>query len=572
VVVELDDVRISRQHAEIDCDEEGRLFVSDLRSRNGTFVNGRRVRGKTYVQEQDILRIGTTELTVSRGHAGEATARGIVAPGFVFEDRAIRGVSYDALITGFEELSEQVAQGGMPDLKKLDLCYQLGEHIAGLHTIPDLVDAITDLVAKAFGADHTAVFASDRTRLCRMTGQPDGPAEALRPPSVPQLFIQRSQRLREAVLYDARRLAAEGEEVELVSASLLTVQSAIAVPLCVGDHFMGVLYADTQRIGHFFDLRTIGRATLVGLQAAKALEAARRHNAALEAQRELTKVSGRLRVWNTEVERKLHQRSDEIDQQKVEITELLENKEDLLRMAAHDLRAPLASIVGYGQIAENDLDAGDLDAVRASLETVIATGRRLARFVDDLLTADSIRTGHLEVRRRDTDISDVIKHTVTTVAVQALERNVAVTRFVAPGVDVVYVDPDRINQVLDNLANNAVKALGRGGHVEIRAEREDDALVLSVEDNGPGLGASQRRRLMRVLGREVEAAAHVIAGAVSSNGGFGLGLVIASKLAQLMGATLRFHSTGKGTTIVLHVPGAFRDSGYADDSARVLSA
>ncbi|MFC1708138.1 ATP-binding protein [Planctomycetota bacterium] len=549
--VALLDARVSRRHAELREDGSGGVLLCDLGSRNGTYLNGRRIRQAEPVVEGDTIRIGSTELELAREVPGESTSRSACDSAFDL-GHVTCSIPYEELAGLLAEEAKSAAKAGESGQAQMGLLYELGQSVAGLRDPKDIVDAVTSIASDLLRAERVGVYeASGDDELRRLFGIPGGPAEVFGPDSPAESVVRRALDLAEAVIYDRRRRrAADPVWVRRVDSA---IRSAVAVPLTVAHRTLGVLYAETRHRDRPLDSQSLELLGAIGLQAAASLEAARRFRDSERAQRELDEANSRLLEWSSELEHHVEERTREIALQKREIEELLANKNDLFRMAAHDLRSPLSSIVGYAQIAETDVELGDLDAAGESLATILALARRMAFLVDDLLTAESIRSGQIVVRRRPTDLSALLKRTVSSMSVQARERNVSLEAEVDCGTELASLDPDRVGQVLDNLVANAIKALSSGGRVLVRARRDGDAVLLEVEDNGPGLDQAQLAR----LGQVTHLSGHDGAGGRGT--GFGLGLSIANKLAGLMGAHLTVvRSSDAGTTLVLRIDGAFQ--------------
>jgi signal transduction histidine kinase len=112
-------------------------------------------------------------------------------------------------------------------------------------------------------------------------------------------------------------------------------------------------------------------------------------------------------------------------------------------------------------------------------------------------------------------------------------------------------DPDKLGQVLAHLLDNAIRYSPAGGTVTVAARRRDDAVEVSVEDEGIGIPAAEQRRIFRKFYRREDAAATVGSGAA------GLGLFLAEGLVTAMGGTIRVDSDeGHGATFVLELKAA----------------
>ncbi len=210
---------------------------------------------------------------------------------------------------------------------------------------------------------------------------------------------------------------------------------------------------------------------------------------------------------------------------------------------AHEVGNPLAAVIGMNELLVNrieDPESHDL-SVRIAKEL-----DRMHLTIRELL--DYARTG----ARRDEaiQIADVVTQAVGLCAHHPNAGRLVISRHIADDLPTVHGDPGRLAQVLVNLIINAGDAMDGHGRVDIRARRVEGDLVLSVEDNGPGIPES-------LLGS-------VFAPFVSTKGagkGTGLGLAISERIVTELGGTIRVVSEpGAGTTFTMRFPIGRRES------------
>ncbi|MEJ5914416.1 sensor histidine kinase [Pseudokineococcus sp. 1T1Z-3] len=217
----------------------------------------------------------------------------------------------------------------------------------------------------------------------------------------------------------------------------------------------------------------------------------------------------------------------------------------LLSEAAHELRTPLAGVHAAADLLVR------AERPRAETERLAAAvareSRRASRLVDDLLTMARIDRG-LELQLADVDLRDLAR---TAVEDRRLRPSAALHLASGPPLR-VRADADRLAQVLANLLDNAVRAAGPDGSVEVRTGREGDDAVVTVLDDGPGVPQADRERVFERLVRLDEARSR-------DAGGAGLGLPIARGIARSHGGDVvlapRPDGT-RGTAAVLRLPGA----------------
>lgn len=237
----------------------------------------------------------------------------------------------------------------------------------------------------------------------------------------------------------------------------------------------------------------------------------------------------------------------ELARQNAELERLNAQKNELLGMAAHDLRTPLSVILGYSQFMIGDT-AITADQQRLFLGRIVTSAEFMLKLVDDLLDVARIEAGKLHLRREDTDLDALLRGAVEVASVLARPKDIEVSFACPEPLPRLVVDPVKIEQVMNNLLGNAVKFSGPGTRVAVGAALRDGAVAVSVQDQGPGIPAAERDRLFRPFGTT----------SVRATGGeksTGLGLAIAKRIVEAHGGRLSLDSeVGQGTTFTFTLP------------------
>jgi signal transduction histidine kinase len=219
---------------------------------------------------------------------------------------------------------------------------------------------------------------------------------------------------------------------------------------------------------------------------------------------------------------------------------------DFVADVSHELRTPLTSIKGTIETlragAVNDLDVRD-----RFLETVETETDRLIRLVNDLLMLSRVDSAALNLSRKPTDVGQLVQALADRLAEQAQAHNLTIEVSIDPAVPPAWADADRIEQVLLNLMDNAIKFSRPGGSITLRVSATPDRLVLvQVIDEGIGIPAAELPRVGERFYRADKA---------RSRGGHGLGLAIAQSLIHAHGGELWLESEeGVGTTASFTLP------------------
>jgi PAS domain S-box-containing protein len=224
-------------------------------------------------------------------------------------------------------------------------------------------------------------------------------------------------------------------------------------------------------------------------------------------------------------------------------------KSEFLSTVTHELRTPLTSIQGYLELLL-DGAAGEITPEQQRfLEIVHANSRRLTAFINDVLDLAKIEAGRLDLELRPVDLAGAVEQVRAVLQPQATAKGLALEIEVPPGVPPVAADPERLHQILVNLAGNAAKFTERG-RVAISARAQEGWVEVAVADTGIGIAPD-------VLPHVFDEFRQADSAITRRFGGSGLGLAIAKQLTELHGGTLAVASeVGVGTTFALRLPTA----------------
>jgi PAS domain S-box-containing protein len=238
-------------------------------------------------------------------------------------------------------------------------------------------------------------------------------------------------------------------------------------------------------------------------------------------------------------------------------------KSDFVSTVSHELRTPLTSIYGFAEtLLRQDVMFGEEER-QTFLRYIASESQRLTSIVDTLLNVARLDTGDLQVNLAATDVREVVGQVVEMVSGSELNGH----RFVVDLPDeplAARADPEKLRQVCTILVDNAVRYSADGGTVKVRAVRRQDAVEVSVADEGIGIPQSDQEQIFRKFYRGSDA--ELRAGA----GGTGLGLFIARGLVTAMGGRIWVSSKeGEGSLFAFELPAAVADSVESGQEERV---
>ncbi|MCX7765833.1 MAG: GAF domain-containing sensor histidine kinase [Candidatus Sumerlaeia bacterium] len=231
-----------------------------------------------------------------------------------------------------------------------------------------------------------------------------------------------------------------------------------------------------------------------------------------------------------------------------ELAELNQIKNRFLGMVAHDLRQPIGVIKGFlglilgGFVGEVDESQRHyLSIMNRSCETMLT-------LIDDLLDISAIASGRLVLEPQPVDLHQFLKEYYKTNMILAKAKSINLELELEPSLPMVIMDPDRINQVLNNLLANAIKFSQPGTTIKIKARTAGDYVEVAVVDQGPGILPEEMNMLFDIFTRT---SVRPTAGEKST----GLGLAIAKQIVEAHGGKISVHSqVGAGSTFTFTLP------------------
>jgi signal transduction histidine kinase len=256
--------------------------------------------------------------------------------------------------------------------------------------------------------------------------------------------------------------------------------------------------------------------------------------------------------------RQLEEKSQQLEAATAELTaanerlkELDKMKDDFVSTVSHEFRTPLTSIRSFSEIVHDNPDLG-IEQRSEFLNIIVQESERLTRLINDILDLAKMEAGKTEWQMREIAPKQVIDKALAAMAgLLAKNPHIRFETHIADDLPNVFVDADRLTQVLVNLISNAVKFCNReNGLVSITARPEGASLRVDVSDNGIGIAKKDRRK---VFERFQQAGDTLI----DKPQGTGLGLPICLHIVEWFGGQIWFESElGKGSTFSFRIPSA----------------
>ncbi len=275
-----------------------------------------------------------------------------------------------------------------------------------------------------------------------------------------------------------------------------------------------------------------------------------------------------LRRMNESLEQRVAERTVDLERANAALKDADRRKDEFIAILAHELRNPLAPISNaLAILKEAEADVAVCREVRSTLERQVS---HMVRLVDDLLEVSRLSQGKIELRKSKILLSDVVQQAVE-LALPLTERSQqSLIVNLSPEPIRLVADPTRLTQVIGNLLHNASKFTPQGGRIELTTRLDGPHAIITVQDSGIGIEASQLPRIFELF-------TQLDSSLDRSQGGLGIGLTLVKNLVQMHGGTVEAHSQGRhhGSEFSVRLPAdvtAASDQGPAPGPAPQVSS
>ncbi|MEG4197866.1 ATP-binding protein [Microcoleus sp. Pol12A5] len=276
---------------------------------------------------------------------------------------------------------------------------------------------------------------------------------------------------------------------------------------------------------------------------------------------ELEESRRRIEAINVELEQRVHERTAQLEASNRTKDELLMReqiiradaeaanraKDEFLSILSHELRTPLNAILGWStMLRQKNLSE---DKVARALETIERNAKSQAQLIEDILDVSRIITGKLRLRVRPVNLVPVIESAIESVHLAADAKSIRLQSVLDSEAGPLLGDADRLQQVVWNLLSNALKFTPKDGRVQIRLQRVNSHVEITVSDTGAGISSDFLPFVFDRFSQHDSTTTR-------SYGGLGLGLAIVRQLVELHGGTVTVVSPGigQGTTFTVKLP------------------
>ncbi|WP_022728050.1 sensor histidine kinase [Fodinicurvata sediminis] len=245
---------------------------------------------------------------------------------------------------------------------------------------------------------------------------------------------------------------------------------------------------------------------------------------------------------STRVERALRERNEAL-----ETADRL--KSEFIANISYELRTPLNATIGFAEILQNCYFGPLNERQQGYAQAIVESSERLIALINDILDLASIEAGYLQLDRKPVELNRLLESVEALWRERAHLRELKLEIHCEEGLDALYCDEKRLRQALFNLLSNAFRFTPDGGTIHLKAQRQDQEILLTVTDNGIGIPPEEQSRIFGQFER----------GRLSQNrrqrAGAGLGLSLVKSLIELHGGWVELASeVDRGTSVTCHLP------------------
>jgi signal transduction histidine kinase len=231
----------------------------------------------------------------------------------------------------------------------------------------------------------------------------------------------------------------------------------------------------------------------------------------------------------------------------MKVEDSMQSQQDFVANVSHEFKTPLTSIRGFAQALSDDAISIKKERKKAA-DIILGETERLNHLVNDLLLLARLDAGTMEIDKTKTDLNQLIKNTLERFQYQISNKHLSVKSETTDKLE-IWMDGEKISQVLNNLIDNAIKFSTEGSDFEISSTQEGGWAWIKIRDSGPGISVKDQKRIFERFFQVDESRRG------GPGRGVGLGLAIAKQIVQAHGGDIEVKSkAGEGSTFMVKLP------------------
>ena len=262
----------------------------------------------------------------------------------------------------------------------------------------------------------------------------------------------------------------------------------------------------------------------------------------------------KLREYSESLERRVQERTTELEKSKVAAEAASRAKSDFLANISHEFQTPLNAIIGFSKVLKDRLFGELNDKQEEFVRYISEAGENLSKLLTEIIDVSSVSTGRTRLSLSAVSLPQVLSKTVQLLNAQIRDKQQTLSVNVAIDADVpIEADDEKVRHIFFHLLSNAVKYSPEGAKINIEAQRAksltgEEGVTVAFADNGPGIRPEDMPRLFQNFGRLESSYSR-------ESSGIGVGLSLTRQLTELHGGSISAKSEyGHGSTFIVFLP------------------
>ncbi|MDP3982922.1 MAG: ATP-binding protein [bacterium] len=310
---------------------------------------------------------------------------------------------------------------------------------------------------------------------------------------------------------------------------------SVVVPLIAERVVIGALILGDKASGDVYTSEDINVLEIIGPQISVAIDNARAYE--------------EIKQFNIKLKKEIEEATSNLRGANKRLRDLDKIKDEFISITSHELRTPMTAVKSYLWMVLNKSGKNLGKKGTDHLNRAYVSTQRTINLVNDMLDVSRIEGNRFEINKEKIDIVELANECMRELMGRAHERKVKLL-VQKKKMQLVFVDHDKIYQVMDNLIGNALKFTPKGGLITVGFASKGKFIAVGVRDTGTGISKADQKRLFKKFGR-VESSYT----AMAEVGGTGLGLYVSKQIVEMHGGKIWIESeVGKGSTFLFTIP------------------
>jgi signal transduction histidine kinase len=433
-------------------------------------------------------------------------------------------LSFQPLQTGFQRLTNRLLFKGQYDYGKL--LAKLSRSMAEMVDLDAMADRILEVLLKEMRISKAAFLLIENHEVFDVKSKGYNAEE---------LIAADLENLSHQYLSTFHRFIFEELPDGGLKDTFRKLGISVAIPISVEAKEVAVMVLGAKSSGEVYNDKDLGLLDTFASEAAVAIQNAESFS--------------KLKRFNLELEKRVEQRTKELKESQERELEKAKDvarlKDEFVFIAAHELRTPVAVIMGFLELVSESMKNFPKD-IQENLRAIASASDQLNQLINDLLVIARTETGN-KMALSGVDLAPVIRSIITEFGPIAGQKMVEMQFHPRGDVPPALVNPAAIKEIISNLISNAIKYNHEGGRVEVEIFSGENNIMLEVRDTGYGIPKDQHEKIFNKFFRAYRQETREVLGT-------GLGLFITKMLLEKMGGQIEFSSTEHGTTFAVSVP------------------